>query len=248
MEEYALSMIENSVNISPVLIGAIAALMLIFAIALVIYHRRYRVNMFWGLLAVLFGGFGLLLAAGGSSAGIIYANPSGDPQSSVSQFFDALISEDYATAYSFMNDHSDLGLANEPETEEAQLIYDALKQSYDYTLVGDCEVNMLTATQRVSMRYLDIGDLTSTLGDLTAAKLKIIVQTRDRSLVYDDNDQYLPEVTQEAYAAALNQALKNVKNSYKQIEFDLTLYYTGGKWQLSTAPELLMALSGGTMS
>jgi preprotein translocase subunit SecA len=147
-----------------------------------------------------------------------------------------------------MNDHSDLGLANEPETEEAQLIYDALKQSYDYTLVGDCEVNMLTATQRVSMRYLDIGDLTSTLGDLTAAKLKIIVQTRDRSLVYADNDQYLPEVTQEAYAAALNQALKNAKNSYKQIEFDLTLDYTGGKWQLSTAPELLMALSGGTMS
>jgi hypothetical protein len=248
MEDYALSIIENSVNISPILTGAIAALMLIFAIALVIYHRHYRVNMLWGLLAVLFGGFGLLLAAVGINTGTIYAKPAGDPQSCVTQFFDAIINEDYATAYSLMNDHSDLGLANEPDSDEAQQIYNALKQSYDYTLVGDCQVDMLTATQRVSMRYLDLEDLTAKLGDLTEENLKLIVKSRDRSLVYDDNDQYLPEVTQEAYSAALKQAIKNAQSSYKQVEFDLSLSYTGGKWQLSTAPELLMALSGGTMS
>ena len=113
-------------------------------------------------------------------------------------------------------------------------------------LIGDCQVTMLKATQRVSMRYLDVAGLTGDLGDLTQEKLKTIVQTRDRDQVYDDNDQYLPAVTQEAYTNALKQVLKTAKNSYTNIEFDLNLEYRGGKWQVLTAPELLVALTGGT--
>lgn len=144
-----------------------------------------------------------------------------------------------------MKDHAGLGLEKEPESEAARLIYDALKASYHYELVGDCQVSMLTATQRVSMRYLDVKQLTSGLEDLTQEKLKTIVQTRDRDQVYDDKDQYLPAVTQEAYTDALKQVLKNAKSCYTQIEFDLTVEYSGGKWQLLTAPELLLALTGG---
>ena len=80
----------------------------------------------------------------------------------------------------------------------------------------------------------------------TEEKLKNIVQTRDRDQVYDDNDQYLPAVTQEAYTAALKQTLRNAKSCYTSIEFDLSLEYQGGKWQILTAPELLLALTGGT--
>lgn len=238
--------LKTSVTINPLLLGGVVMLALIAAIALVAYRRKHKINTFWGLLAIAFAGAAMLLTAVGCGVGTVYAKPSGEPRAAVTAFFDALFTGDYDKAYSLMKDHSGLGLEKEPESEAAQLVYAALKDSYHYELIGDCQVNMLEATQRVSVRYLDLAAITGGLGDLTEEKLKNIVQTRDRDQVYDDNDQYLPAVTQEAYTAALKQTLRNAKSCYTSIEFDLSLEYQGGKWQILTAPELLLALTGGT--
>lgn len=237
--------LKPSININPLLLGGIVVLALIAAIALVAYRKEHKVNLLWGLLAILFGSSAVLLTAVGCGVGTVYAKPAGEPRAAVTGFFDALVTGEYDTAYSLMKDYAGLGLEKEPESEAARLIYDALKQSYHYALIGDCQISMLTATQRVSMRYLDVKQLTSGLQELTQEKLKTIVQTRDRDQVYDDKDQYLPAVTQEAYTDALKQVLKNTKSCYTQVEFDLTVEYSGGKWQLLTAPELLLALTGG---
>lgn len=233
-------------DLTPILSGGVAVLMLLAAIAIMLYRRHNKINMFWGLLAILFSGGTMLMAIVGSSVGTIYAKPSGDPRSSVTEFFDALVTGDYETAYSLMDDYSDLGLDTQPESEAGQLINQALKESYHYELVGACQVNLIQASQRVSMRYLDISAVTSQLGELTAKKLKILVQTREHDQVYDAEDNYLPEVTQEAYIQALEQALKDARSCYTTVEFDVPLKYTGGKWLVLTAPELLTALSGGT--
>ena len=238
--------LKTSVTIEPLLLGAIAVLTLVAVIALVTYRVHHKINSFWGMMAILFGSGAMLLAAVGCSVGTVYARPAGDPRAAVTGFFDALVTGDYDAAYALMKDHAGLGLEKEPESEAARLVFDALKESYHYQLVGDCQVTMLKATQRVSLRYLDIAALTDDLGDLTQEKLKTIVQTWDRDQVYDDNDQYLPAVTQEAYTAALKQVLKNAKRCYTELEFDLELEYRGGKWQILTAPELLLALTGGT--
>ncbi len=110
-------------DLTSILGGGIAVLMLLAAIALLVYRRHNRINAFWALLAILFSGSTMLLAVVGSSVGTIYANPSGDPRSSVTEFFDALVTGDYETAYSLMDDYSDLGLAAEPESEAGKLIY-----------------------------------------------------------------------------------------------------------------------------
>lgn len=233
-------------DLTSILGGGIAVLMLLAAIALLVYRRHNRINAFWALLAILFSSSTMLLAVVGSSVGTIYANPSGDPRSSVTEFFDALVTGDYETAYSLMDDYSDLGLAAEPESEAGKLIYNALKQSYHYELIGDCQVNMIEANQRVSMRYLDVAAVTAELDELTAKELKILVQTREHDQVYDQEENYLPEVTQEAYILALERALKDARSCYTTVEFDIPLKYTGGEWRVFTAPELLTALSGGT--
>ena len=150
-------------DLTPILSGGVAVLMLLAAIALMLYRRHNKINMFWGLLAILFSGGTMLMAIVGSSVGTIYAKPSGDPRSSVTEFFDALVTGDYETAYSLMDDYSDLGLDTQPESEAGQLINQALKESYHYELVGDCQVNLIQASQRVSMRYLDISAVTSQL-------------------------------------------------------------------------------------
>ncbi len=233
-------------DLTPILSGGIAALMLLAAIALMLYRRRNKINLFWGLLAIFFSGGTMLMAVVGSSMGTIYANPSGDPRSSVTEFFDALVTGDYETAYSLMDDYSDLGLAAQPESEAGKLIYDALMQSYHYEFIGDCQVNMIQASQRVSLRYLDVAAVTAQLRELTAKELKLLVQTRDHDQVYDDEENYLPEITQEAYILALQRALKDARSCYTTVEFEVSLKYTGGKWLVLTAPELLTALSGGT--
>ena len=238
--------LKTSVMIDPMLLGAIAVLVLVSLIALISYRVHHKINSFWGLLAIVFGCGAILLTAVGCSVGTVYAKPSGDPRAVAAGFLDALVTGEYDRAYVLMKDHAGLGLEKEPESEAAQLVYAALKDSYHYELVGDCQATMLEATQRVSMRYLDVAKLTGDLGDLTQEKLKTIVQTRNRDQVYDDNDQYLPAVTQEAYTAALKQVLKNAKRCYTTVEFDLALEYHGGKWQVLTAPELLVALTGGT--
>lgn len=233
-------------DLTPILSAGIGLLMLFAVAALVIYRKHYRINMFWALLAIILSGSTMVLALVGSSMGTIYAKPSGDPQASTVKFFDALVTGDYDTAYSLMSDYSDLGLATQPDSEAGKLIYDALKQSYHYELIGECEVNMLQASQRVSMRYLDIASVTSQLDELTAKKLKILVQTLEPDQVYDAQDKYLPEVTQEAFLQALEQALKDARSSYTTVEFDVRLEYRNGEWLVAAAPQLLTALSGGT--
>lgn len=233
-------------DLSPILSGGIAVLMFLAAIALVAYRRHNKINMFWALMAILLSGGTMLMSVVGSSVGTIYAKPSGDPRNSVTEFFDALVTGDYDTAYSLMDDYSDLGLASEPKTEAGMLIYDALKQSYHYELIGDCQVEMIQASQRVSLRYLDVAAVSAQLDELTAKKLKILVQTMDHDQVYDEEDNYLPEITQQAYIQALEQALKDARSCYTTVEFEVSLKYSGGKWLIHTAPELLTALSGGT--
>ena len=110
---------------------------------------------------------------------------------------------------------------------------------------GD-QVDMIRATQRVSMRYLDLAALTAGLDELTAKELKVLVQTREHDQVYDAQENYLPEITQEAYMLALERTLKDAPSCYTTIEFDISLKYVGGEWHVLTAPELLTALSGGT--
>lgn len=233
-------------EVNPALCVGIAVLMLLAAAVTVIYRKRYKINIFWALLAIICSGGAMLLCLVGTSVGTVYAKPAGDPQETVTDFFDGLVTGDYVLAYSLMKDYSDLGLSNEPETEAAKLVYTALKASYDYKLDGPCQVELLHAQQPVVMRYLDIAKATAGLDEATMEELKEIVQTRSHNAVYDENDQYLPQVTDEAYLSALKGRLKNAANYYTTVEFTLTLDYINGNWQITTAPELLVALSGGT--
>ena len=85
-------------DLRPILSGGIALLMFLAVIALVVYRKHNKINLFWALMAILLSGGTMLMAVVGSSVGTIYAKPSGDPRGSVTEFFDALVTGDYATA------------------------------------------------------------------------------------------------------------------------------------------------------
>ena len=122
---------------------------------------RGKLRAFWLALAIILVVLAVLLCAAATLMGSLYIRPAGDPQQTVIRFFDAVKSGDYAAAYACLSDYESLGLENTPETADGQLLYQALRDSYDYTLSGDCRVEDLSAAQRVKFTSLNVGQAAS---------------------------------------------------------------------------------------
>ena len=204
-----------------------------------------KVKKFWAGMTVLLFAAALLLCVFASWRGSLYIKPSGNPQYTVSAFFDALLAKEYEAAYACLGDYSTLGLENEPASEEARLIYAALKDSYAYELLGRCEEKQMQASQRVSLRYLDVKRVEAEIGKRVNTVLALLVAEKPRNEVYDANDQYLPELTDEVYLRALEQVLEEPSFYASTVEFDVELEYMDGQWLMKTNPSLFNALMGG---
>ncbi|MEI3085518.1 MAG: hypothetical protein V8S87_05645 [Oscillospiraceae bacterium] len=87
--------------------------------------------------------------------------------------------------------------------------------------------------------------LEAAVAEETQVQLKHLVQQLPSSEVYDDNNNYLPEITERAYLQALEKILERAANYYTTEEISLALNYTDGRWQLRMNNSLLKALNGG---
>lgn len=233
-----------SVPILPCLlvIAAVAAALLLILAG----KRKYHIRPFWLCISVLLSGCAMLLGVVAMSAGTVYAKPQGDPRAAVTEFFDAVKAGDYTSAYARLRDYSSLGLETPPESEAAALAYAALHESYDYELLGDCVSDKLDAVQQVRFTYLDLARVQEAAKGEVMGQLEKLVQSRPSAQIYDENDQYLPEVANEAYVMAVKAVLKDAGSYYAQADFNLALAYDGGSWRIVANPTLLSALNGGT--
>lgn len=231
----------------PMLVPAVAvgAFLLAGLIFLIVLCAKYRARFIGLFLALVLSGAAMALTGLGVYEGTVYAKPSGDPAASVTRFFDAVCSGNYPAAYTELRDYADLGLSEAPASPAGQRIYQALHESFSYALAGACRTDKLEAVQPVRFTYLDLARLEQAVADETQRQAEAIVQNRPTSAVYDENRRYRPEVANEAYLAALNVVLQNAPAYYAETEFELSLAYTGGRWQILTSPALLRALAGG---
>ena len=224
-----------------VAVAVFAALVL-----LVICRRRNRINVFWAGIAIILAAVALLMCILGSSVGTVIAKPEGDPAKTVTEFFDAVKAGDYETSYNHIKDYSSLGLENVPSDPNGAAAYQALQQSYSYELFGDVTTDKLTAYQQVQFTYLDLPAIQADVEALTMANLNEIVQTRSKAEVYDKDNKYLPEVTQEAYSKAISTVLEAPRKYYTTDGILIKLEYSDGRWLIVPDSALLHALIGGT--
>ena len=225
-----------------VAVGVFLLFGLILTIVLCVkYHARF-IGLF---LSLVLSAAAMLLAGAGIYIGTVYAKPSGDPAGTVTNFLNAICTGNYPAAYAELRDYSDLGLSEMPASPAGQRVYQALHESFSYSLAGECRTDKLEATQPVRFTYLDLARLEDAVADETQRQAETIVQTRSTSEVYDENRKYRPEVANEAYLAALNVVLQNAPAYYAEAAFDLSLAYTDGRWQILASPALLRALAGG---
>lgn len=226
---------------------AVVILFMFVALLVVMHCRQHpKISALWASLSVVCTGAALILCIVASSVGILAANPAGNPQDTVTKFLDSLIAGDYEAAYSCLDGYSSLGLENPPSAVVGKNIYAALQASYAYELCDVCSVDQLEATQQIRFTYLDLPSMENDVQILTMSTLNTIVQSRPRAEVYDADDKYLPDVTQEAYSHAVNTVLANAADYYVTTDMQLQLSYRDGSWLIVPDQSLLRAIIGGT--
>jgi len=202
-------------------------------------------NVFFLILSVLLALMLIILVVKSRSLGMFYVKTTGSPSNSIAEFYNAIVSGDYNRACTYLADYDELGLDNIPDTDEGQLILEALKTSYSYSLIGQPVVDQLSANQLVSFTYLDISQVESE----TASKIDDIlndkVQTLPRNELFDDENNYLPELIDSVYTEALNDTLKNADSFYVTTEYEVYLEYRNNKWMIKTNNDMLTSLLGG---
>ena len=227
--------------------------------ALIRLSQKRQLRIVWALPALLLFAAALLLCVYAPQmktkvSGLVSTDSEGalqlkeDPKDSVESFFEALTEGNYKKAYRYLNDYASLGLENEPKTEGARRLAEALRRSYSYTLLGESEIdenNIIFARQRVQLRVLDLTALSGDLKPATEAALEAMISGMPERETVDEDGNYLPELTEQAYLTALEEILGHSDKYMKDTELELTLFYTAADgWRIMTDAKLIDALSG----
>ena len=206
---------------------------------------RGKFRLFWLILAVLFAGMAGVACFYAAMYGSIYNRPDADPAETVTRFFESIRARNYPEAYACLSDYASLGLEKEPESAEARAMYDALRNSYSYTLSGSSSVTGLEASQRVVLRALNLRMTENAVQQRVNGILEELVTTMPESEIYDGNGGYLTSFTDTIYKEALNQALQNTDTLCSDTQLLIQLKYMEGTWKIVTDRNLMTALIGG---
>ena len=98
---------------------------------------KKRIQPLWLALSVLLSLAILALCILAGRGGTLHLQPNGEPEEVMTTFLNALVTGEYRSAYACLSDYSSLGLENEPESESGRTLYQALRQSYGFRLLGD---------------------------------------------------------------------------------------------------------------
>ncbi len=206
---------------------------------------KKKVNPFWAALSVLLSLAALALCLIAGRGGTLRLQPDGEAQDVVVYFFNSIIAGEYRSAYACLSDYSELGLENEPASGTGRTLYAALQQSYGFTIDDECRVDGLTAVQPVLFRYLDVKSVEAQIAARVEDIAAGLVAERPAPEIYDEDGAYLASFTDEVYATALDEVLRDAEDYYSTVPLEISLTYSGGAWKMQSSPALFSALMGG---
>ena len=226
----------------------LGALCICVLAALLLLSIRKKARLLPALLAFLLVSAASAACILGQTKGLLFTRTEGDPQETVTLFFDRILEDDWVMACSCLTDYSSLGFDQVPEDPAEAALYEALQASYAYSLSGDCAVSGLNAAQLVRFTYLDLPSLSEDLQAQTAAAVQRLVEELPAGQIYDGQGGYRDDFISRAYLDAVHTVLSRPEPYLHTVSLSLELYYAEDGWKLSTSPALLNALSGGTAS
>lgn len=213
--------------------------------ALIFFFGKGRINRVLGCISAFFVAGVLFLAFGSLNMGTVQITTNGNPGETVRYYYDAILSENYEQAYGYLRDYESLGLEKNSDDELRQRLMNALKESYACELVGDTVVSDLTAVQRVRFSYLNIDRIMQNADAGMEKVLNDKVQSRPKKESFDEDNNYRPELLEEAYEESLEKAFAVAESYVETLEYDVELQYIDGSWYIVTNEEMMKGFSGG---
>ena len=236
-----------------VLLVLIAAAAAYFAFAALGRARKGKLRLFPALCAILLAAAALIvcvLPSPESAEKPAEDKPvelKGDPQASVTEFFDALCARDYAAAYEKLSGVSTLGLENAPQSEDAAAIWRAMEENREYRLYGDCVAAPGGAVQQLVFTTLDLKALGEAVKAATEAKVEQLAAELSPDEIYNDEGGYLESFTARAYSEALAEILEHAADYRSTVGLNIRLVRSGGAWLIEPDGALCGALTGGAV-
>ena len=236
-----------------VLLLAIAAVAAVFALAAVRRARRGKLRLVWALCAILlvFAALSLCLLPQRRSEPATTEQKSAaltdGAQETVTAFFDALCRGDYESACAKLSGVSTLGLEDTPEAEDAAAIWAALKDSWSYSLYGECTAAPGGAVQQLVFTTLDTDALGAAVKEMTETRVEALAAELPSDEIYDGDGGYLHSFTERAYAEALADTLAHAADYRKVVGLNIRLVRSGEEWLIEPDSALYAALTGGAV-
>ena len=233
-----------------VLLVLIAAAAAYFAFAALGRARKGKLRLVPALCAILLAAAALIVCVLPSSKSVKPAEEKpveleGDPQQTVTEFFNALAAQDYLRANEMLYGVSTLGLERAPQTEDAAAVWRALEEVRNYKLYGECVAVSGGAVQQLVYTTLDLDALSEAVKAGTEAKVEALAATLPADEIYDGEGGYLESFTERAYSEALEAELAHVDDYTKLIGLNIRLVLSGDEWLIEPDDALYGALTGG---
>ena len=206
------------------------------------------------LLSLVFAIVGIAAAVAAVSLSLSYKNanpmllvPPEEAQHQVTGLMDAVCAGDYSTASTYLQGQPNLGVDREPTDAVGVLIWEALCDSMQYELVGECYATEDGLAQNVVFSCIDITSVTETLKDRSQDLLEQRVEeAEDLDEVYDEDFQYREDFVMDVLYDAAVAALKEDAQTITA-ELTVNMAYQNGQWWIIGDKALLDAISGGIL-
>lgn len=159
-------------------------------------------------------------------------------------FMSAVCAGDFETARQYLYGTPELG-TRQPSQTVGVLIWEALVDSSDYMLQGECYVTDSGLAQDVTFLCLDISSVTEHLGSRAKVLLEErVAQAASATEIYDDENNYREDVVMEVLETVTAQAIREDAR-YVEQDVTLQLVWQEGQWWIQPEQRLLNALFGG---
>ena len=237
---------QDGLSATALIAGAAALLSgITVMIWLAVLGKKYRVRSRWAVLTALL----LCLATLGRIVWPAFRNfrdrPQGDPQKTVEDFLTALEQQDYAKAYACMDGVESLGLEKEPEQENARRICQMVREQFSGETYGSCSTDGNRAYQLIECRYIDVEALQRDARSEAMTYISRYASTHSVSELYDENNNYRPELMREAWSQALDTLLEQPEKYLSAGGAQVELRWRDGAWRIVPGEKLLEMLCGG---
>ena len=225
--------------IALIFLGALGAL-----IWFSIWHRKSRFRMFYGVLVILLTVAALVVCFPAVSGKSYIASDEEGARDTVEQFFDLLKKGDYDSAEKCFSGRMELDGQRGSEDSLRDRTVDALRESWNFRLLGDCVTEKTNAWQEVQIQVLDFSKMEEDLQRGIREQLLEMTRTTERSQIFDEAGDYRPEVAEKAYDAALSELLKHPEDYYGSAGVRVQLRLTQDGWKVVPTKDLMNILSG----